>query len=93
MDNMQVILNELSEIKELVKSLKNELKERDQRIEKLEELLKVNEEKRNPEELSAMVKAIRNTEKLLGKISYDYNPKNRIFARSLFAVKDIKKGE
>ena len=47
----------------------------------------------NPEELSALVKAVRNTEKLLGKVSYDVNPKNRIFARSLFAVKDIKKGE
>ncbi len=47
----------------------------------------------NPEEFSAMVKAVRNTEKLLGDVSYEVNPKNKIFARSLFAVKDIKKGE
>ena len=47
----------------------------------------------NPEELKATVQAIRNTEKLLGKVNYEVNPKNKIFARSLFAVKDIKKGE
>lgn len=47
----------------------------------------------NPDELKATVDAIRNTEKLMGKVSYEVNPKNRIFARSLFAVKDIKKGE
>lgn len=47
----------------------------------------------NPEELKATVQAIRNTEKLLGHVSYDVNPKNKIFARSLFAVKNIKKGE
>lgn len=47
----------------------------------------------NPEELKATVDAIRNTETLMGKVSYNVNPKNRIFARSLFAVKDIKKGE
>ncbi len=47
----------------------------------------------NPEELKATVDAIRNTEKLMGKVSYEVNPQNRIFARSLFAVKDIKKGE
>lgn len=47
----------------------------------------------NPEELKATVQAIRNTEKLLGNVSYEVNPNNKIFARSLFAVKDIKKGE
>lgn len=47
----------------------------------------------NPEELSAMVKAVRNTEKLLGNVSYEVEQKNKIFARSLFAVNDIKKDE
>ena len=47
----------------------------------------------NPNELKELVTAIRNTEKLLGKIDYSFNEKNRAFARSLFVVKDIKKGE
>lgn len=47
----------------------------------------------NPDEFATMVKAVRNTEKLLGKPDYTVNEKNRIFARSLFVVKDIKKGE
>jgi len=49
-----------------------------------------------PEEFSQMVKAIRNIEKALGKVSYKLSAKvkkNRQFARSLFVVKDIKKGE
>ena len=47
-------------------------------------------------EFSNMVKAIRETEKLLGNISYsmdDKKKKNREFARSLYVVKDIKKGD
>jgi len=47
-------------------------------------------------EFSAMVKAIRDTEKLLGKIDYSMNEKkkkSRQFARSLYVAKDIKKGE
>lgn len=47
-------------------------------------------------EFSNMVKAIRNTEKLLGTISYDVTEKvekNRKFARSLFVVKDVKAGD
>ena len=47
----------------------------------------------NPEEFSQMVQAVRDTEKALGKIDYTVNAQNRTFARSLFAVKDIKKGE
>ena len=50
----------------------------------------------NIEELAEMVKAVRNTEKLLGKITYELDEKkieNRNFARSLFVVKDIKKGD
>lgn len=47
----------------------------------------------NIEEFSQMVQAVRNTEKLLGRPSYDVSEKSRKFARSLFAVKDIQKGE
>ena len=49
-----------------------------------------------PEELKAMVKAIRETEKALGEVSYnltDKMKKSREFSRSLFVVKDVKKGE
>lgn len=48
------------------------------------------------EEFAVMVKRIRETEKCLGKVSYelsDLSKKNRKFSRSLFAVKDIQKGE
>ncbi len=48
------------------------------------------------EEFSQMIKAIRNTEKLLGKVDYsmtDKKKKGRQFARSLYAAKDIKAGE
>lgn len=47
----------------------------------------------NTQEFKEMVQAVRNTEKVLGKISYAVNPKERKSARSLYAVKDIKKGE
>jgi pseudaminic acid synthase len=50
----------------------------------------------DPTEFSKMVKAVRDTEKLLGKVDYSMNEKkqkNRVFARSLYVVKDIKKGE
>lgn len=47
----------------------------------------------NPEEFSQMVQAVRATEKALGKIDYTINLQNRRFARSLYVVKDIKKGE
>lgn len=47
----------------------------------------------NVEEFSAMIKAVRETEKALGKADYTINEKNRKFARSLYVVKDIKKGE
>lgn len=49
-----------------------------------------------PDELKAMVKAIRETEKALGEVSYKLTEKmkkSREFSRSLFVVKDIKEGE
>jgi pseudaminic acid synthase len=48
------------------------------------------------EEFSSMVKAVREAEKALGEVTYELSDKvvkNRKFSRSLFAVKDIKKGE
>ena len=48
------------------------------------------------DEFAEMVKRIRETEECLGKVSYELSEKmkkNRKFSRSLFACKDIKKGE
>ena len=47
----------------------------------------------NAEEFAAMVNSVRKTERLLGKVDYSVNAQNRKFARSLFVVKNIKKGE
>ena len=47
-------------------------------------------------EFSKLVEEIRAVEKCIGKISYDMNEKkekNRKFARSLFVVQDVKKGD
>ena len=47
-------------------------------------------------EFTEMVDNVRNTEKLLGKVSYEVSEKvkkNRKFARSLFVIKDVKKGD
>ncbi len=44
-------------------------------------------------EFSQMVKAVRDTEKLLGKTSYKTTKKSRQHSRSLYACKNIKKGE
>ncbi len=49
-----------------------------------------------PAEFKQMVDAIRDVEKALGKVSYEITPKvekSRVFARSLFIVKDVKAGE
>lgn len=49
-----------------------------------------------PSELADLVKQVRNTECLLGKIDYSLTDKargNKVFVRSLFFVKDIKAGE
>ena len=47
-------------------------------------------------EFSQMVKAVRNSEKLLGKVDYsmtDKKKKSREFSRSLYITKDIEKGD
>ncbi len=49
-----------------------------------------------PEEFKEMVKAVREVEKALGKVSYELTEgmkKSREFARSLYVVRDMKKGE
>lgn len=49
-----------------------------------------------PQEFKNMVKQIREVEAALGKVAYELDDsakKSREFARSLFVVKDIKKGE
>ena len=47
-------------------------------------------------EFEEMIQAVRDTEKLIGKVDYSMTPKkkkSRQFARSLYVSKDIKKGE
>lgn len=47
-------------------------------------------------QFTEMVNKVRDTERLLGTVSYDISEKvknNRKFARSLFVVKDVKKGD
>jgi len=49
-----------------------------------------------PHEFKAMVQAVRNTEKALGRINYDATvdeQASRVFRRSLFVVQDMKKGD
>lgn len=49
-----------------------------------------------PHEFRAMVDAVRDTEKLLGNITYDLSPKSlksREFSRSLFIAEDVKEGD
>lgn len=49
-----------------------------------------------PHEFKAMVDDIRTVEKALGQVTFEVTEKqkeNRVFRRSLFVVKDIKKGE
>jgi len=48
------------------------------------------------QEFAEMVRAVRDTEKLLGKVDYamtEKKEKSRQFSRSLYVAKDIKKGE
>lgn len=50
----------------------------------------------NEEEFTSMVKAVREAEKSVGAVSYEPTEKQikgRAFSRSLYVVKDIKKGE
>lgn len=49
-----------------------------------------------PEEFKLMVKNVRNVEKTIGKVDYSLTEKkikSRKFSRSLFVIKDVKKGE
>ena len=49
-----------------------------------------------PEEFRTMVRTVRDVEAALGKVSYELSDrvrKNRIFARSLFVVADIRRGD
>jgi pseudaminic acid synthase len=48
-----------------------------------------------PDEFRAMVDAIRDTEKALGRVTYEVSARekaSRVFRRSLFIVQDVKKG-
>ncbi len=47
----------------------------------------------NLQEFQSLVQSIRDTEKTLGNVNYSINERKRKFARSLYVVKDIKKGE
>jgi len=50
----------------------------------------------NEEEFTEMVLAVREAEKALGQVSYEPTEKQksgRVFSRSLYVIKDIKKGE
>lgn len=49
-----------------------------------------------PAEFKAMVEAVRMTEKALGRVSYEpdeVEARNKVFRRSLFVVRDVRKGE
>lgn len=46
-----------------------------------------------PGEFKQMVEEVRKAEKTLGKVSYEVSEKDKLRRRSLFVVKDIKKGE
>lgn len=49
-----------------------------------------------PDEFAQMVKSVREVEKALGRVSYELTEsqkKGKVFARSLFVVEDVKKGE
>ena len=46
-----------------------------------------------PNEFKSLIDDIRATEKVLGNVDYTINENNRKYARSLYVVKDIKKGE
>jgi len=46
-----------------------------------------------PSEFKKMVDEVRNAEKTLGKVNYHVSEKDKLRRRSLFAVKDIKKGD
>jgi sialic acid synthase SpsE len=46
-----------------------------------------------PDEFAEMVSAIRNTEKVLGSVTYEVSETDKMRRRSLFVVEDIKAGD
>lgn len=46
-----------------------------------------------PQEFKIMVERIRETEKVIGKVCYDVSEKDKLKRRSIFVIKDVKKGE
>jgi pseudaminic acid synthase len=46
-----------------------------------------------PDEFAEMVSAIRNTEKVLGRVTYEVSETDKMRRRSLFVVEDIKAGD
>ncbi len=46
-----------------------------------------------PHEFKIMVERIRETEKVMGKVCYDVSEKDKLKRRSIFVIKDVKKGE
>jgi len=46
-----------------------------------------------PHEFKEMVSAVRNTEKVLGKVTYEVSDSDKMRRRSLFVVEDIKAGD
>jgi sialic acid synthase SpsE len=46
-----------------------------------------------PDEFAEMVTAVRNTEKVLGSVTYEVSETDKMRRRSLFVVEDIKAGD
>lgn len=46
-----------------------------------------------PSEFKQMIKEVKKAEKTLGKVNYEVSEKDKLRRRSLFAIKDINKGE
>jgi len=46
-----------------------------------------------PQEFKIMVERIREAEKVMGKVCYDISERDKLKRRSIFVIKDVKKGE